>query len=51
PLVQDVIKKVDVHKAALVTWKSKLKELNIMKNSIERELEAESDSDSDSNTN
>ena len=51
PLVQDVIKKVDVHKAALVTWKSKLKELNIMKNSIERELEAEVEKDSDSDTN
>ncbi|MGB6153190.1 MAG: DUF349 domain-containing protein, partial [Pricia sp.] len=39
PLLQDVVKKVDAHKAALATWKAKLKELNIMKNSIQRESE------------
>ncbi|MDT7829949.1 DUF349 domain-containing protein [Pricia sp. S334] len=41
PLLQDVIKKVDAHKVALETWKAKLKKLNIMKNSMQRELDAE----------
>ncbi len=39
PLLQDVIKRVDTHKAALNTWKAKLKKLNIMKNSIQRASE------------
>ena len=50
PLLQDVVKRLQVHKTALVTWQSKLKELNIMKNSIRRELASEraaSDSSSD----
>lgn len=40
PLLQDVVKKVDAHKTALATWKGKLKKLNIMKNSIQRESES-----------
>ncbi len=40
PLLQDVIKRVEAHKVALNTWKAKLKKLNIMKNTIQRELEA-----------
>ncbi len=39
PLLQDVIKRVDTHKAALNTWKAKMKKLNIMKNSIQRASE------------
>src|SRR5680860_722717 len=39
PLLQDVVKRVDAHKAALDTWKAKLKKLNIMKNSIQRASE------------
>ena len=40
PLLQDVVKRVEAHKVALDTWKAKLKKLNIMKNSIQRESEA-----------
>lgn len=43
PLLQDVVKKVDAHKTALATWKGKLKKLNIMKNSMQRESESEPD--------
>ena len=39
PLVQDVIKRVNTHKEALTTWKEKLKKLNIMKNSLNKETE------------
>lgn len=39
PLLQDVVKSVEAHKAALETWKAKLKKLNIMENSIQRESE------------
>ncbi|WP_373517002.1 DUF349 domain-containing protein [Pricia sp.] len=45
PLLQDVVKRVDVHKAALDTWKAKLKKLNIMNNSIQRELEESEESE------
>lgn len=38
PLIRDVITKVEVQKTALVTWKAKLKKLNIMENSIQRDL-------------
>ncbi|PKA96892.1 uncharacterized protein DUF349 [Flavobacteriaceae bacterium MAR_2009_75] len=40
PLVQDVIKRVNGHKESLATWKAKLKKLNILKNSINREAES-----------
>jgi len=43
PLLQDVVKRVDAHKAALDTWKAKLKKLNIMKNSIQRASEESED--------
>ena len=46
PLVQDVIKRVNGHKESLATWKAKLKKLNILKNSINREAES-SDNDND----
>ncbi|MEP3209364.1 MAG: DUF349 domain-containing protein [Maribacter sp.] len=39
PLVQDVIKRVETHKQSLETWKSKLKKLNIMENSLNKEAE------------
>ena len=40
PLVQDVIKNIDQHKAALETWQAKLKKLNILKNNRTKEAEA-----------
>lgn len=40
PVVQDVVKKIDRQKEALETWKTKLKNLNIMENKIQREAEA-----------
>jgi len=45
PLVQDVVKRVEKHKEALETWKAKLKKLNIMKNSLNREAEVETEGD------
>lgn len=39
PIVQDVIKKVEVHKEALLSWKSKLKKLNILQNNLLKETE------------
>jgi len=39
PLVQDVIKRVEVHKQSLETWKAKLKKLNIMENNLYKEVE------------
>ncbi|NHF61191.1 DUF349 domain-containing protein [Flavobacteriaceae bacterium TP-CH-4] len=42
PLVRDVIKNIDRQKAALETWKGKLKKLNIMQHRLER---AEEDSE------
>lgn len=45
PLIQDVVKSVDAHKAALDTWKAKLKKLNIMKNSIQRASEEPEESE------
>jgi len=32
PLVQDVVKRVESHKASLASWKEKLKKLNILEN-------------------
>lgn len=39
PLVKDVIKRVEVHKHSLETWKAKLKKLNIMENNLNKEVE------------
>jgi len=44
PLVRDVIKNIENHKAALATWKEKLKKLNILENNLIKEAEdAEND--------
>ena len=43
PLVQDVVKRVNGHKESLATWKGKLKKLNIMENSLNREAESNDD--------
>lgn len=39
PLVQQVIKRVNDHKAALDTWNAKLKKLNIMKNNLNKPMD------------
>lgn len=39
PLVQEVVQNINRHKEALATWKAKLKKLNILKNSLNREDE------------
>ncbi|MGB5554248.1 MAG: DUF349 domain-containing protein [Flavobacteriaceae bacterium] len=41
PLVQDVVKRVESHKASLATWKEKLKKLNILENKMNRPEEEE----------
>ncbi|QLG44125.1 DUF349 domain-containing protein [Costertonia aggregata] len=41
PLVQDVVKRVNSHKASLATWKEKLKKLNIMQHNLNKEAEEE----------
>ncbi|MFK7814535.1 MAG: DUF349 domain-containing protein [Maribacter sp.] len=43
PLVQDVIKRVEIHKQSLETWKEKLKKLNIMENNLHKEAEADAE--------
>ncbi|AYN68532.1 DUF349 domain-containing protein [Euzebyella marina] len=43
PIVQDVVKRVNGHKESLATWKGKLKKLNIMENSLNREAESNDD--------
>ncbi|NKI27682.1 DUF349 domain-containing protein [Arenibacter sp. 6A1] len=44
PLVREVIKNIENHKAALATWKEKLKKLNILENNLIKEAEdAEND--------
>ncbi|MEN1785960.1 MAG: DUF349 domain-containing protein [Bacteroidota bacterium] len=45
PLVQEVIKKIDRHKAALETWQTKLKNLNIMQHQLAKEASAKADED------
>ena len=45
PIVQDVIKKVENQKEALDSWKSKLKKLNILENSLSKEAEENSSSE------
>ncbi|WP_222984632.1 DUF349 domain-containing protein [Flagellimonas meishanensis] len=42
PLVQEVVDKIDKHKAALETWKAKLKKLNILENRLNKEAEEDS---------
>ncbi|MBT8305593.1 MAG: DUF349 domain-containing protein [Maribacter sp.] len=39
PLVKDVVKKVNSHKEALETWKSKLKKLNVMQHNLDKEVD------------
>lgn len=41
PIVRDVIKKVESHKEALNSWKAKLKKLNILQNTLQKETEEE----------
>ncbi|GMN08537.1 DUF349 domain-containing protein [Croceitalea sp. MTPC5] len=48
PVVKDVIKNINRHKEALATWKTKLKNLNILENKLNKE-EAE-DSNPENNT-
>ncbi|SHJ40185.1 protein of unknown function [Arenibacter nanhaiticus] len=44
PVVREVIKNIENHKAALATWKEKLKKLNILENNLIKEAEdAEND--------
>lgn len=43
PLVQDVINRVEKHKEALDSWKTKLKKLNILRNNLEKDAEEGSD--------
>jgi hypothetical protein len=40
PMVKDVINHVNKHKESLETWQAKLKKLNIMENSLNKEVEA-----------
>ena len=44
PLVQDVIKRVELQKKALEGWTEKLKKLNILRNNLEKENEGEDNS-------
>lgn len=44
PLVQDVRNRVEKHKEALDSWKTKLKKLNILRNNLEKDAEVENDS-------
>ncbi|MEH6680882.1 MAG: DUF349 domain-containing protein [Sediminicola sp.] len=39
PVVQEVIKNINNHKESLLTWKEKLKKLNILENNLNREAE------------
>ena len=50
PLVQDVIKRVESHKESLATWKAKLKKLNIMENSLNKESEENTENDATANS-
>jgi hypothetical protein len=45
PLVQEVIQKIERHKDALATWKTKLKKLNILQNNLNRNSEEEEPGD------
>ena len=48
PLVKDVINNINRHKEALDTWKTKLKNLNIMENKLAREEEEQAAEDNNS---
>ena len=41
PVVKEVIQKIERHKESLATWKAKLKKLNIMEHSLQREASGE----------
>ena len=43
PLVKEVVNNINKHKEALKTWEGKLKKLNILKNSLNREAENSSE--------
>tara|TARA_R110002051_G_scaffold325740_1_gene430703 strand:- start:17903 stop:19957 length:2055 start_codon:yes stop_codon:yes gene_type:complete len=43
PVVKDVIKKINVHKEELATWKAKLKKLNIFKHTLSKESEEDAE--------
>ncbi|WP_047419740.1 DUF349 domain-containing protein [Cellulophaga sp. Hel_I_12] len=43
PVVKDVIKKINVHKEELATWKAKLKKLNIFKHTLTKESEEDAE--------
>tara|TARA_R110000868_G_scaffold14075_17_gene65842 strand:+ start:15299 stop:17383 length:2085 start_codon:yes stop_codon:yes gene_type:complete len=45
PVVKEVIKKINVHKDELATWKAKLKKLNIFKHNLVKESEDSDDVD------
>tara|TARA_R110002050_G_scaffold267266_1_gene408831 strand:+ start:5750 stop:7834 length:2085 start_codon:yes stop_codon:yes gene_type:complete len=45
PVVKEVIKKINVHKEELATWKAKLKKLNIFKHNLVKESEDSDDED------
>jgi hypothetical protein len=44
PIVQEVIKKVEVQKESLASWKAKLKKLNVLEHNLNKETEEESTS-------
>jgi len=44
PLVQEVIKKVDIQKESLASWTAKLKKLNVLENNLNKEIEEENTS-------
>ncbi len=47
PLVKDVVKNIDRQKETLVTWKAKLKNLNILQHNLNKEeIESEEETDS-----
>lgn len=50
PLVKNVIDNINSHKEALATWKEKLKKLNILENTLQREPDDEVDETSAAST-
>jgi hypothetical protein len=44
PLVKDVVKKIDLQKGTLATWKAKLKKINILQHNLAKEEESEAES-------
>ncbi|MFD2585724.1 DUF349 domain-containing protein [Croceitalea marina] len=49
PVVQNVVKDINRHKEALETWKTKLKNLNVMENKLNKEAEDASHDEENSN--